>query len=71
MPSMDLNKLSQDVVEYLEDISNPEKVELSKRWNKDKDYVTYGLRLESLRNRLKSMIRFFNHATRVSESWRC
>lgn len=38
-----LDTLYHDVVEYLEGISDPEKVRLSKRWDKDKDYVTYGL----------------------------
>ena len=38
-----LDALSHDVVEYLESISNPEKVHLSKRWDRDKDYQTYGL----------------------------
>jgi len=38
-----LDTLNHDVVEYLEGISSPEKVRLSKRWDKDKDYQTYGL----------------------------
>jgi hypothetical protein len=38
-----LDSLSHDVVVYLEGISSPEKVRLSKRWDKDKDYQTYGL----------------------------
>lgn len=43
MPSDLLDALNRDVVDYLEDISSPEKVGLSKRWDKDKDYETYGL----------------------------
>jgi hypothetical protein len=43
MSSYSLDSLSHDVVEYLEGISSPEKVRLSKRWDKDKDYQTYGL----------------------------
>ena len=43
MSSFSLDSLSHDVVEYLEGISSPEKVRLSKRWDKDKDYQTYGL----------------------------
>jgi hypothetical protein len=31
------------MVEYLEVVSSPEKVRLSKRWDKDKDCQTYGL----------------------------
>jgi hypothetical protein len=38
-----LDVLSCDVVDYLEGISDPEKVRLSKRWDKDKDHQTYGL----------------------------
>lgn len=38
-----LDDLRRDVIEYLEGVSDPEKVRLSKRWDKDKDYVTYGL----------------------------
>ena len=43
MSSYSLDSLSHDVVVYLEGISSPEKVRLSKRWDKDKDYQTYGL----------------------------
>jgi 3-methyladenine DNA glycosylase AlkD len=43
MSSDSLDSLSHDVIEYLEGISDPEKVRLSKRWDKDKDYQTYGL----------------------------
>ncbi|MCW3978115.1 MAG: DNA alkylation repair protein [Candidatus Bathyarchaeota archaeon] len=38
-----LDALNRDVVDYLEGISSTEKVRLSKRWDKDKDYQTYGL----------------------------
>ncbi len=38
-----LDNLHRDIVEYLERVSDPEKVRLSKRWDKDKDYATYGL----------------------------
>jgi 3-methyladenine DNA glycosylase AlkD len=43
MSSNILDSLSHDVVKYLEGISSPEKVRLSKRWDKEKDYQTYGL----------------------------
>jgi 3-methyladenine DNA glycosylase AlkD len=43
MSSYTLDSLSHDVVVYLVGISSPEKVRLSKRWDKDKDYQTYGL----------------------------
>lgn len=43
MSSEVLDALSQDIIEYLEGISDPEKVLISKRWDKDKDYHTYGL----------------------------
>ncbi|UCD44939.1 MAG: DNA alkylation repair protein [Candidatus Bathyarchaeota archaeon] len=42
MPSK-LDDLHREVVDYLEGISNPEKVRLSRRWDKNKDYETYGL----------------------------
>lgn len=42
--STKLDILNRDVVDYLEGISDPEKVRLSKRWDKEKDYKTYGLR---------------------------
>ena len=32
-----------DVVNYIKGISRPEKVKLSRRWDKETDYVTYGL----------------------------
>ncbi|MFQ6053969.1 MAG: DNA alkylation repair protein [Candidatus Bathyarchaeia archaeon] len=35
--------MHRDVIEYLEGVSDPEKVRLSKRWDRDKDYETYGL----------------------------
>ena len=38
-----LDILNDDVVEYLEGVSDPEKVRLSKRWDKDKDHQTHGL----------------------------
>ena len=38
-----LDTLYHDIINYLEGISDPEKVRLSKRWDKDKDYQTYGL----------------------------
>jgi 3-methyladenine DNA glycosylase AlkD len=38
-----LDTLHHNIIDYLEGISNPEKVRLSKRWDKDKDYETYGL----------------------------
>ena len=38
-----LDIINDDVVEYLEGVSDPEKVRLSKRWDKDKDYLIYGL----------------------------
>jgi hypothetical protein len=43
MSSKSLDSLSYDVIEYLEGISYPEKVCLSKRWGKDIDDETYGL----------------------------
>lgn len=38
-----LDMLHHEVIGYLEGISDPEKVRLSKRWDKDKDYAAYGL----------------------------
>ena len=38
-----LDILHHDIIEYLEGISDHEKVRLSKRWDRDKDYQTYGL----------------------------
>jgi len=38
-----LDALSRDIIEYLEGISDAKKVRLSKRWDKNKDYETYGL----------------------------
>ena len=38
-----LDTLSRDIIDYLEGISDPDKVRLSKRWDKHKDYETYGL----------------------------
>jgi len=38
-----LDALSRDVVQYLDSITSPEKIQLSKRWDRDKDYETYGL----------------------------
>jgi len=38
-----LNPIHLDIIAYLKRISDPEKVRLSKRWNKDKDHQTYGL----------------------------
>jgi len=38
-----LDTLSSDIINYLEGISDPEKVRLSRRWDKDNDYETYGL----------------------------
>ena len=35
--------LNRSIIDYLEGISNPEKIRLSKRWDKIKDYETYGL----------------------------
>jgi len=43
MSSDVLSSLSRDVIEYLDSISDPEKVRLSKRWDKDNRYETYGL----------------------------
>ena len=38
-----IDTLHYDIINYLEGISDPEKVRLSKRWDRDKDYETYGL----------------------------
>ena len=38
-----LKFFTHDIIDYLEVISDPEKVQLYKRWDKDKDYQTYGL----------------------------
>ena len=38
-----LDTLYHDIINYLEGISDPEKVRLSKRWDKDKDHQTHGL----------------------------
>jgi 3-methyladenine DNA glycosylase AlkD len=38
-----IEPLNKDITDYLESISNEEKIELSKRWDKNKDYQTYGL----------------------------
>ena len=43
MSSDVLSSLSRDVILYLNSISDPEKVRLSKRWDKDDRYDTYGL----------------------------
>lgn len=43
MTAYGLDSLHHDVVEYLEAISDPEKVRLSRRWDKNKEYATYGL----------------------------
>jgi len=37
-----LDSLNHNVIVYLEGISDPEKVRLSKRWDKDKDHQTHG-----------------------------
>jgi 3-methyladenine DNA glycosylase AlkD len=41
--SAELDNLHQEVIDYLERVSDPEKVRLSKRWDKNRDYETYGL----------------------------
>ncbi len=38
-----LDTLHNEIVDYLEGVSDPEKVRLSKRWDKDKDHQTHGL----------------------------
>lgn len=38
-----LDALITDIADYLESISDPEKVRLSRRWDKQDNYTTYGL----------------------------
>ena len=38
-----LDTLHHDIIDYLEGVSDPEKVRLSKQWDKDKDHQTHGL----------------------------
>lgn len=41
--SEQIDSLNREVIEYLEEVSNPEKMRLSKRWDRNNDYETYGL----------------------------
>jgi hypothetical protein len=74
MPSDPLDTLNHDIVDYLEGISDPEKVHLSKRWDKDKDYQTYGLSAKdytALYERFNSRFNALTHDQRLqlADGW--
>ncbi len=69
-----LETLSNDMINYLKGISDPEKVSLSKRWDRDNDYETYGLSAadwsalyEAFNPRLKAITH--EQRLRLAENW--